>query len=253
MPALSDRAARAVTGSPTILSIREPGAALGRRDEALPGRPIQKHPGRGRLPPELGAGDIQAHASRPPGRAGVLNPDAESPRTGIVDRDSGPRRLFLMESIPTRGRRARGLLHPFSSTASRVTAGLPTELRPGRGHDDIRILHRLVVAEAVNLVGLHAQRAEDGSRFIHSIRASRPERCAWRPSFSCSQARAGRRGVCSHRTAVSVKHECKRRAWRPPPADRTSRPEGRGACLIEMHVASAVPGGGTRAAQSPLR
>ena len=54
--------------------------------------------GRGRLPPELGAGDIQAQASRPPGWAGVLNPDAESPRTGIVDRDSGPRRLLPMEA-----------------------------------------------------------------------------------------------------------------------------------------------------------
>jgi hypothetical protein len=39
----------------------------------------------------------------------TLNPDAETPRTGIVDRDSGPRGLFPMESIPTRGRRARGL------------------------------------------------------------------------------------------------------------------------------------------------
>jgi len=111
--ALSDRAARAVTGSPTIFYIREPGAALGTRDEALPGRPIQSHPGRGRLPPELGAGDIQAQASRPPGWAGVLNPDAESPRTGIPDQDSGPRRLLLLEKHPNTRRRARGLPHPL--------------------------------------------------------------------------------------------------------------------------------------------
>ena len=39
MPAFSDRAARAVTGSLTTPPPSEPGAALGTRDEALPGRP----------------------------------------------------------------------------------------------------------------------------------------------------------------------------------------------------------------------
>ena len=114
------------------LCIREPGAALGSRDEALPGRPSKNNWPRPD-PSAAWGGRHPSTTGRPPGWAGVVNPDARVPE----DRNRGSG--FRSEATPpygkhpTRGRRARGLPHPLSSAASRVTAGLPSQ----RGRDEI--------------------------------------------------------------------------------------------------------------------
>ena len=108
-PGLSDRAARAVTGSLTIPFIREPGAAL-----ALATKPCTVGPGPRPAPSGAWGGRLPSTTQPASGRAGVLNPDAESPRTGIVDRDSGPEETLPYGKQPnTRPKGTRLAPSPF--------------------------------------------------------------------------------------------------------------------------------------------